>query len=458
MSDNEQQARQSDQRQDPGRSGQPVPPPRPRILDPHAPANMVGRMTAPAAGPSGSPVPSSPVPSSPVPSSPVPAAGLSASPLPPAPSGPMPSGPAPSPAEVEALDLASVASPLGVGDGDGDIADLTAERALAAVDPLTRRPRTSSRVLCVVVAVVCFAAAAGVWWLGVRTEYGQAYDDLAASSFAGHVPGWLVAVLHVFTAPFPIAALQGAHSSSYLVFGVSALLAVAAVAVAAARQRWWLLGQLAVFAAVCFGLRFLKDVLPRPFIIHTLVGGTANSAPSGHTMLAFACGLMLLMAVPRAWRAAAAVVAALWSVVVGLSVVVGGWHRPSDVAMALLLVGGVAALVLAFSRASGMDAPGTRASSAGVQIVGTVMLTGGLMALLYGVYVVWQVVPGLSVSAEWAQVGAVGSACVLVAACASLVAGLVMAMRQLTASPLTKLGLIGGPPAPPEGRRHERAV
>lgn len=38
----------------------------------------------------------------------------------------------------------------------------------------------------------------------------------------------------------------------------------------------------------------------------------------------------------------------------------------------------------------------------------------------------------------------------LTASVASLVFGLVLTMRQLTASPLTQLGLVGAPPAPPK--------
>ncbi|MBM6700130.1 phosphatase PAP2 family protein [Bifidobacterium pullorum subsp. saeculare] len=389
-------------------------PGQPRIRDPHAPVNLVGGAAQAA--------PDSPL-----------------------------VFPVADDGEVEELNLAAVADPAPAAPAaaDGDIVDLTGDRALVAVDPLTRRPRTSSRVLCAVLAAVCFAAAAGIWWLGVRTEDGQSFDDLAESTFVQHAPGWLTAVVRPFTATLRLPLLPA--GSSYLVFGISALLAVAAVAVAAVRRRWWLLGQLVAFGAVCYALTWLKELLPRPFIIHTVAGTAQNSAPSGHTMLAAASALMLAMAVPRAWRALAAILAAVWSAIVALSVVAGSWHRPTDAAMGLLLVGGTAMLTLAFSRTSGMDEPGRRMSSASVQIVGSVMVTGGVMAVLYGAYVVWQVVPGLSMSAEWAQSGAVGASCVLLAGLAVLLAGLTLAMRQLTAAPLTKLGLVGAPPAPPVG-------
>ena len=42
------------------------------------------------------------------------------------------------------------------------------------------------------------------------------------------------------------------------------------------------------------------------------------------------------------------------------------------------------------------------------------------------------------------------STALLTAAVSALVLGITLAMRQLTASPLTKLGLVGAPPAPPK--------
>lgn len=52
-----------------------------------------------------------------------------------------------------------------------------------------------------------------------------------------------------------------------------------------------------------------------------------------------------------------------------------------------------------------MDEPGRRVSSVSVQIVGSVLITGGLLLLAYSGYVIWQVVPGLNVSASWAVQG-----------------------------------------------------
>lgn len=304
-------------------------------------------------------------------------------------------------------------------------------------DPLARRPRTSSRVLCVVFGLLLAAAAMGVYWLGVHTESGQSFDDMVEVYLTDYVPGWFTGLL-------------GAGSHVTVLVG-STVFAVAAAIVAIVRRRWWLLGQLVAFGVLCFAASFLKDVLPRPFIIHTTIDA-GNSAPSGHTILGVAAAVALLFAVSRAWRWVAALAGGLWSAFVGLSVVYGKWHRPSDAIMAILLVGGIALIVLAFTRASGMDETGKRRSSAGVQVVGSIALTAGAFACLYGVYVVWQVVPGLLMSAEWARSGAVAASIILICGATTLVFGLVLAMRQLTAAPLTKLGLVGAPPAPPKRR------
>ena len=313
--------------------------------------------------------------------------------------------------------------------------DATVEQGLARLDPLTVRPRISSCVLCVVFALMMAAMAAGVWWLGVCTEDGQAYDDMVWSHLAERLPDWLDPVVGVFTV-------------SLVVQIISAVLAVGAVIVAIVRKRWWLLGQSAVFAVLCFASSLLKEQLPRPFIIH-VEAPEANSAPSGHTILAAAAGIALLCVVPRAWRALTGVIGAVFALLVGASVVVGKWHRPTDVVMALCIAGAMAMLTLAFTRTSGMDEPGKRASSPTVQIVGTVMITGGVLLLAYTAYVIWQIVPGLELSAEWCIEGACVSAMTGVSGMALLVFGMTLAMRQITASPLTRLGLVGAPPAPP---------
>lgn len=306
---------------------------------------------------------------------------------------------------------------------------------LAKADPLTIRPRISSRVLCVIFGVLFLVASVAVWWLGVRTESGQAYDEMVKESLVDYTPAWFASLIR----PIVLASMP-----TLIISGVLALIGVVFALI---RRRWWLLGQMAVFAVLCYAVSWLKRLLPRPFIIQT--GATANSAPSGHTIVAAAAVVILLMGVPRVLRAIAAVIGVLWSSFVAFAVVHGQWHRPTDVVMSLLLVTGIALLVLAFTRTSGMDDPGSRFASASIQIVGTVLITAGLLVCLYAAYVIWQVAPGLTTSASWALEGAIASAMMMTVGLASLGFGLVLAFRQLTASPLSRIGVIGAPPAPP---------
>lgn len=310
------------------------------------------------------------------------------------------------------------------------------DRGLAKLDPLAVRPRISSRVLCAVFGLLLIAAGFGIWWVCVFTEDGQSYDELVWKNLSTNVPD-------------AVGGLMSLVAQSWLVIAISCLLAVIGVVSALVRRRWWLVGQIVVFAAVCLAVTRIKGVLPRPFIINT-DSPAANSAPSGHTMLAAACAVILLLAVPRAARALAGIIGVIWSWTVGVSVIYGQWHRPSDVAMSILLVAGLALIVLVFTRTSGMDEPGSRVSSMSVQIVGSVLITGGLLLLAYSAYVIWQVVPGLNISASWAVSGSIVSAIVGVAGVAALTFGLLLALRHITAAPLSRLGLIGAPPAPPK--------
>lgn len=406
---------------------------KPIIRDPHKSANMLEQPVAPV------PAPQSPSSQT---------ASQQSSPQ----SAPIPAQPASdqqssqSWQKLEFSDTAQVASaapvsPIAQAGQVDPIEQVLSPRevnaGLAKVDPLTRRPRVSSIVLGVVLGLLLLAAAAGVWWLGVRTMEGQSYEDMVWSKFDAALPGWLEPVVHVFTI-------------STVVIATSAIMSIIALAVLIVRKRWLLIAQLAVFGGICFAAaELLKPLLPRPYLIN-LESNPNNSAPSGHVILAATAGVILLCAVPRMCRALVAVIGWAYAVLVGLSVIAGQWHRPTDVIMALLIVGGVGMLMLAATFANGMDEPGSRASSPSVQIVGSVLLTFGVLGTLYGAYIIWQIQPGLAMSAEWTNSGAHLSTVILTASIASLVFGLVLAMRQLTASPLTKLGLVGAPPAPPK--------
>ncbi len=332
-------------------------------------------------------------------------------------------------------------SVLGGVQEDTPVEDIASQ--LAQADPLTIRPRRSSRVLCIVLGVLFLCAAGNVWWLGVRTVSGQEYDDLVWTHFRDAVPSWMAPVMGVFTSSFAAPVVVG-------------VLSVISLVLIVLRKRWWMIGQFVVLIALCAVIPgILKSSLPRPQLINSLAS-QSNSAPSGHTMITCAAGAMLLCAVPRAWRAVCAVVAVALSFMMALSVVDGQWHRPSDTVMALLITVGLACIMLACTSRSGMDAPGTRASSASVQIVSSVMITAGTVALVYGMYVIWQIMPGLQFSAQWARSGAHISFMVVQLGLSALGFGILLALRHLTAAPLSKIGLVGAPPAPPKNAAQSR--
>ena len=306
-------------------------------------------------------------------------------------------------------------------------------------DPLTSRPRISALVLCLVTGLACLGLAALVWWAAVWTVPGQTYDDMALTNFRGFLD----------QAPL-VKAYLGLFAMPYVTVVICVVLGLAALVVVLVRRRWWLLGQVAVYALVVYGAaRMLKRFLPRPVLIHSQASA-ANSAPSGHTILALAVVLALLCVVPRVWRAPVALVGFAFDLSVGCSLVQGGWHRPSDVVMGVLIPVGLCLIALAVTRGTGMDVPGTRMSSASIQIVATLMLVAGFLGMLYACYVIWQVSPGLEIGARWAAYGVHCSAVILMASLLSLTLGLVLALRQITASPLTRMGLVGRPPAPPQ--------
>jgi hypothetical protein len=76
-----------------------------------------------------------------------------------------------------------------------------------------------------------------------------------------------------------------------------------------------------------------------PHLPHGVPAGRAPGFPSGHTSIAVSLGLALALAVPAFLRPSAAVVGAAYAAGIGLSLVVSGWHYPSDVIGSFLICG-----------------------------------------------------------------------------------------------------------------------
>lgn len=305
---------------------------------------------------------------------------------------------------------------------------------------LVKRPRISTILWCVAIAIVFLASAAFIWFISVQTVLGQSYEEMVIDGFGSHgTPSWLAFCLR------PI-------SVSMVVIVTSIIIALVSLIVVCIRKRWWLLGQCAGIIILSAAAEPLKKILPRPMLI-SIEYLSANSAPSGHTLLITASCALLICAVSRVWRAWAAVAAAFISVLVELSLVAAHWHRVSDVLMSLLIVGAVTLIILACTRSSGMDMPAYRRSSISVQIVGSSMIMIGVLACLYALYLIWQILPGVDIFAQWAASVSYVATYWLIIGVSLLVFGVIMVMRHSTASPLSRLGLVGAPPTPPSASK-----
>ena len=93
---------------------------------------------------------------------------------------------------------------------------------------------------------------------------------------------------------------------------------------------------LAAGAAIGAAQLLKHVILTRPWL--GVVDDALNQFPSGHTTLAAAAAVALMLAVPGRARALAIIVGALVSVIVAAGTWLMGWHRPSEVVAALLVV------------------------------------------------------------------------------------------------------------------------
>ncbi|WP_258004275.1 phosphatase PAP2 family protein [Gardnerella vaginalis] len=319
---------------------------------------------------------------------------------------------------------------------NGSKASGASDDSLSPLDPLLSNPRISTRIWCVVCGLIMVAAAFGLWWLAVRTQLGQSYEEMVIEGFGENaLPSWLSLVL----APL---------RKSVVIVSISVLIGCIALVIAIVRKRWWLIGQCVVIVLLSLSSEPLKKILPRELLVNieTLA---KNSAPSGHTLLVACACALLVCCVTRTFRAWTALIAAVFTCLVAYSLMAGKWHRPTDVIMSLLLVGAASLFALAASRKSGMDIPGSRRSSVSVQIIGTSMITFGLLFCIYATYLVWQILPGVGLFARWAEGVSYLSVYWAVAGVSLLVFGVVMVLRQASAAPLSRLGLVGAPPTPP---------
>lgn len=162
---------------------------------------------------------------------------------------------------------------------------------------------------------------------------------------------------------------------------------------------------IAGFAASLITVQVLKRwVLDKPnFAIHEAI---INSFPSGHSALAAAAGMVVVLAAPARYRSWTALIAALASIVAGASTVINAWHRPSDVIAAVLVTAGwglLGGLVLCATTGRAEQRPGLW--------VAMVMVVTGLALVLVAGFV------------SWLAFGGAGTGSALVAGMLALAAG-----------------------------------
>src|SRR3954452_4920065 len=180
-------------------------------------------------------------------------------------------------------------------------------------------------------ALVALVAFFGIYGIAVQTEPGQHADEAALAG--GHSA--------------PERAQSGANR--LLRFISVGSLSAAVIALGALAWLWrrpWLI----LLPAAVVGISLLASelfklvILSRPDVWPSSLDG--NTYPSGHTTIAISLGLSAVLIAPERLRAAVAVVAPLFAGLVGILVVIDGWHRQSDSLVSYALCLAVAAGVV----------------------------------------------------------------------------------------------------------------
>jgi membrane-associated phospholipid phosphatase len=170
---------------------------------------------------------------------------------------------------------------------------------------------------------------------------------------------------------------------------LSLVVLVAAVGVAALAGRRVVPAIAAALLVVGANLstQVLKSVIDRPALGIEAVHATGNTLPSGHTTVAASVAVALVWVLPRAWRERVVWVGAGYAALAGVATLSVGWHRPSDVVAALLVVGvwatTIGALLAAWRRRAGAGdpPPAPRRVPVALALAGVGLLAAGAVVL-----------------------------------------------------------------------------
>lgn len=227
----------------------------------------------------------------------------------------------------------------------------------------TYRGRLVRRVLG---AFGCAVCALVLGWCALQTVGGQAVDTLAMEAAMRWeellgAPG--VLVTRIVSLPMMVC------------------VAVLIVVVAYLRHRPTLAGRaLSMVVAANTTTQLAKLLVERPdFHVSTAL---VNSLPSGHTTVAMSFSLALVMIAPEWLRGPSAWLGWVWTSLMGVSVMVFGWHRPADVLVAILVCGAWALLLTPVESRR-------RHSTVLRRVMGVLALACAVAAALGTAYAVW---------------------------------------------------------------------
>ncbi|GIF56397.1 phosphatase PAP2 family protein [Asanoa iriomotensis] len=218
------------------------------------------------------------------------------------------------------------------------------------------------------------ACLVAVWRFFVRSRHGQLLDTVAlAGNWIGQnrIEGIVDAALNTVS----VVSLVGATATIGFIALIRRRAAVA-------------LGAIVLIAGATVTTQVLKRLIERPQLgVDVERAAAGNSLPSGHATVAAAVVVALVLVLPARVRGVVAVIGAAAAALVGVATLSAGWHRPSDVAAAFLVVGvwaNIAGLfILVAQRTHGAVVYGmtNKYAVAVLGLAGLVLLAGAAIAM-----------------------------------------------------------------------------
>jgi membrane-associated phospholipid phosphatase len=262
-----------------------------------------------------------------------------------------------------------------------------------------------------------------VWRYSLYTVRGQMLDTLALSgndNGRDQVAGPLDSALNAISL-----------ASLVVVLGV-----IGAIAVARGRYSLAIMAVVMVLGSTLTTKILKEEVIARPdFGADLEWTGAGNSMPSGHAAAAAAFAVGLVMVLPPQARGVASLMGATYTAVVGVATLSSGWHRPSDVIAAFLIVGGWAAgaglLLVLVQRRGAVVHP---ADKAGLSLVATgfggvgLLVAGALTLLITFTRMTW---PPDATSSDLRLIGYLGSVMAVAGAAYLMMALVLVAIHRV---------------------------